>query len=195
MSNDFSKTVDGLDGVIGVQDVGRDHHQRRGVRIIVDSTADYAPEVAERLGVEVIPFTYITPEGEQVDDLWRTSDPHAFYERMRQNPGMRLTTCAVTPGRYFEVFERAAKAGLPTIYMGLPAGLSSSIDSARQAADMIQERYPGFELYVLDNCCDSAAGELLAIEAVHQASMGLSAEELYAWAKDARYFEIGRAHV
>ena len=140
MSNDFSKTVDGLDGVIGVQDVGRDHHQRRGVRIIVDSTADYAPEVAERLGVEVIPFTYITPEGEQVDDLWRTSDPHAFYERMRQNPGMRLTTCAVTPGRYFEVFERAAKAGLPTIYMGLPAGLSSSIDSARQAADMIHRR-------------------------------------------------------
>lgn len=191
MSNDFNETVDGLDGVIGAQDGGQDQHLRRGARIIVDSTADYAPEVVERLGVEVIPFTYITPEGEQVDDLWRTSDPHAFYERMRQNPGMRLTTCAVTPGRYLEVFERAAKAGLPTIYMGLPAGLSSSIDSARQAADMVKERYPGFELYVLDNRCDSAAGELLAIEAVHQASMGLSAKELYAWARDARYFIHG----
>ena len=52
MSNDFSKTVDDLDGVIGVQGDGRDLHQKRGVRIIVDSTADYAPEVAERLGVE-----------------------------------------------------------------------------------------------------------------------------------------------
>ena len=43
MSNDFSKTVDDLDGVIGAQGDGRDLHQRRGVRIIVDSTADYAP--------------------------------------------------------------------------------------------------------------------------------------------------------
>ena len=191
MSNDFNETVDGLDCVIGAQDGGQDQHLRRGVRIIVDSTADYAPEVAERLGVEVIPFTYITPEGEQVDDLWRTSDPHAFYERMRQNPGMRLTTCAVTPGRYLEVFERAAKAGLPTIYMGLTAGLSSSIYAAEQAAQMVRDSHPDFEIYVLDTRCDSAAGELLAIEVVRQASNGLSAEELYAWASDARYFVQG----
>ena len=117
MSNDFSTTVGGLDGVIGVQGDGRDLHQRCGVCIIVDSTADYAPEVAERLGVEVIPFTYVTPEGEQVDDLWKTSDSHAFYERMRQNPDMRFTTCAVTPGRYFEVFEKAMATATPFPYV------------------------------------------------------------------------------
>ncbi len=179
------------DAPADVQNVGRAYIQKRNVRIIVDSTADYAPEVARQLGVEVIPFTYITPDGEQVDDLWASHDPHEFYETMRQNPDVYYTTSAVTPGRYYEHFERAAQDGMPTIYMGLPAGLSSSIDSARQAADMIREKYPDFELYILDNCCDSACGELLAIEVVHQASLGMSAEELYAWATDARYFVHG----
>lgn len=174
-----------------MRSVGRAYHQKRQVKIIVDSTADYAPGVAEQLGVEVIPFTYVGPDGEHVDDLWATSDPHEFYEGMRKNPHVRYTTSAVTPGRYLEVFERAAEEGLPTIYMGLTAGLSSSIYAAEQAAQMVRDSHPDFEIYVLDTRCDSAAGELLAIEVVRQASNGLSAEELYAWASDARYFVQG----
>ena len=75
--------------------------------------------------------------------------------------------------------------------MGLSEGLSSSINAARQAAEMLREKRPGTEIYVLDNRCDSAAGELLAIEVVRQASNGLSARELYDWASDARYFIHG----
>ena len=175
----------------GASGAGRAYHQKSNVKIIVDSTADYAPEVVRQLGVEVIPFTYVTPEGEKVDDMWQTSDPHEFYEHMRKNPDEHYTTCAVTPGRYFDVFERAAKEGVPTIYMGLTEGLSSSINSARQAAEMIREKYPDFEIYVLDNKVDSAAGELLAIEVVHQAESGLSARELFEWAEDARNFIHG----
>lgn len=171
--------------------LGEGYRQKSPVRIIVDSTADYAPEVARRLGVEVIPFTYITPEGEKVDDLWETSDPHEFYEGMRRHPEVHYTTCAITPGRYFEVFERAAREGTPTIYMGLTAGLSSSIYSAEQAAEMVREKYPDFELYVMDNRCDSAAGELLAIEVVRQSQNGFTAKELFEWACDARYFVHG----
>ncbi|MDD6602528.1 DegV family protein, partial [Parafannyhessea umbonata] len=81
--------------------------------------------------------------------------------------------------------------GLPIIYMGLSEGLSSSINAARQAAEMLREKRPGTEIYVLDNRCDSAAGELLASEVVRQASHDLSARELYEWASDARYFVHG----
>lgn len=175
-----------------VATVGRRYHQHRNVKIIVDSTADYAPGVVEQLGVEVIPFTYVDPEGvEHVDDMWRTQKPQDFYDYMRKHPDAHFTTAAVTPGRYYEYFEKAAQEGLPTLYFGLPEGLSSSINSARQAAEMVREKYPGFEIYVVDNCCDSAAGELLAIEVVHQASNGLSAKELYDWACDARYYVHG----
>jgi DegV family protein with EDD domain len=175
----------------GVQSAGRAYHQRRNVRIIVDSTSDFAPPVVDQLGVEVIPFSYVGPDGEHVDDMWRTSDPHEFYEYMRKHPDVHFKTAAVTPGKYYEVFKRAAEEGTPTMYMGLSEGLSSSINAARQAAEMVKKEYPDFEIYVLDNKCDSAAGELLAIEVVRQVANGLSAKELYDWACDARYFVHG----
>ena len=175
----------------GVASAGRAYHQKRNVKIIVDSTADYAPGVARQLGVEVIPFTYVTPEGEKTDDMWENTDPHEFYEHMRKNPDEHYTTVAVTPGRYLEYFERAAEEGLPTIYLGLTEGLSSAINNARTAAEMVREKHPDFEIYVLDTRVDSAAGELLAIEVVRLAANGMSAKELYEWALDARNFIHG----
>jgi DegV family protein with EDD domain len=174
-----------------VVSVGRAFHQRRTCRIIVDSSGDFAPEVVHRLGVEFIPFTYVTPEGEVEDDLWESIGPHEFYETLRKNPELHYSTCAITPGRYLEIFEKAAQEGLPTIYLCLTAGLSSSIHNARQAAEMVRENHPDFELYVVDTRCDSAAAELLAIEVTRQATRGLTARELYEWAREARYFIHG----
>lgn len=181
----------GAQAVSDVPSIGEAYHKKRNCRIIVDSTSDFNLQVLHQLGVELIPFRYVGPEGEKDDDLWASASAHDFYEYMRKNPDVRFTTEAVTPGRYFEVFEKAAQEGTPTLYLCLSEGLSSSIRAARQAAQMIAEKYPDFALYILDNCCDSAAGELLAIEVVRQASLGLSAEELYAWAQDARYFVHG----
>lgn len=171
--------------------IGKAYHKKRKCRIIVDSTSDFNLHVLKVLGVDLIPFRYVGPDGEHDDDLWETRSAHDFYEYMRKNPDARFTTEAVTPGRYFEVFEHAAQEGTPTLYMCLSEGLSSSVRSALQAKEMIAEQYPDFELYILDNCCDSAAAELLAIEVVRQASLGMTAEELYAWAQDARYFVHG----
>ena len=129
-----------------VSNVGRAYHRKRNCKIIVDSPADFAPAVAKRLGVRVIPFSYVTPEGEFVDDLWESRDPHEFYEFMRKNPDVRITTAAVTPGRYMEIFENAAADGLPILYLGFTGGLSSSIDSARQAAEAVMQANPDIKL-------------------------------------------------
>ena len=169
--------------------LGRAYHRKSSVRLIVDSCADFAPEVAEALGVEVVQFTYVMGGREYPDDLWKTMTPKEFYDRMRA--GEYATTSAVTPGHYLEVFERAAEEGTPTVYLAFTRGLSSSVDAARQAADMVRESHPDFEIYVVDNVCPSAAAELLAIEAVHQAASGLTAKELVAWAEEARYYIHG----
>ena len=164
---------------------------RRGgqCHIIVDSCADFAPEVARALGVEVISFPFVIGGEEHEDDLWQSMTPHEFYERMRK--GEHATTSAVTPGHYLEVFERAAASGVPTVYLSFTRGLSSSVDAARSAAQMVLDAHPGFELYVIDNLCPSAAAELLAIEAVRQVGNGLTAKELVEWAKEARYYIQG----
>jgi DegV family protein with EDD domain len=159
------------------------------VNIIVDSPGDFNPQVVEAMGVTVIPFTYVVDGQEYYDDLWHTTTAHDFYEKMRH--GMAPTTAAIAPGRYYEIFKQAAEAGMPTVYFAFTASLSSSFYSAQTAAQMIAEEYPDFELYVIDNLCPSAAAELLALEAVHQARMGATAKDLVAWAEEARYFIHG----
>ena len=165
------------------------YRARSNVHIIVDSCGDFEPSVARALGVEIISFPYIIGGEAHYDDLWQSMTPQEFYGLMRE--GMTVQTSAVPPGRYEEVFERAAKDGTPTLYLGFTGGLSSSIYAAEQAAEVVRDRHPGFELYVLDNLCPSAAAELLAIETVRLAGNGFTAEELCAWAKDARYFLPG----
>lgn len=159
------------------------------VNIIVDSCGDFDPAIARALGVTMIGFPYVLNGEEHIDDLFQTVSAHEFYEGMRH--GDYPTTSAVTPGRYHEVFEEAAKKGVPSIYLGFTRALSSSIDSARTAAEMIRQEYPDFELYVVDNKCPSAATQLLVMEAVHQANLGATAKDLATWAEEARYFVHG----
>ena len=161
----------------------------RDVHIIVDTCADFASKVAERLGVEVIGFPYIMDGVEYTDDIWKSISYEDYYAKLRA--GSHVTTAAVSPGFYYEVFERAAKQGTPTIYLGFTGGLSSSIHAAEQARDMIAADYPDFELYVVDNLCPSACAELLAVEAVRLAGNGATASELYRWASEARYYLQG----
>ncbi len=98
-----------------VAQAGASYRRDGQCRIIVDSCADFAPEVARALGVEVVHFSFVMNDGEHADDLWKSMTPHEFYERMRN--GEHATTAAVTPGHYLEVFERAAASGVPA---GLP---------------------------------------------------------------------------
>ena len=120
-----------------VAQAGASYRRDGQCRIIVDSCADFAPEVARALGVEVGHFSFVMNDGEHADDLWKSMTPHEFYERMRN--GEHATTAAVTPGHYLEVFERAAASGVPAVYLAFTRGLSSSVDAARQAAEMVRE--------------------------------------------------------
>ena len=105
-----------------VKIVAKAYNKKRSCKIIVDSSSDFAPEVIRRLGVEVIPYHYVGPEGEKIDDLWESADPHEFYEFMRKNPDVRFTTMAIAPGVYFEIFENALKDGLPLLYLAFLRG-------------------------------------------------------------------------
>lgn len=81
--------------------------------------------------------------------------------------------------------------GTPTVYLCFTSALSSSYNSACQAADAVRAEYPNFELYVVDNALPCATGELLALEAVRQRSAGLTAKQLVDWANEAKTYVHG----
>ncbi len=99
-----------------VRRIGSAYHKKRTTRIMVDTTSDYNAEVLKQLGIEVIHFRYVGPDGEREDDLWTSQTPHEFYECMRKNPDARFTTEAVTPGTYLEAFENATTGLINVIY-------------------------------------------------------------------------------
>lgn len=159
------------------------------VRIIVDSCGDFDPAVARALDVTIIEFPYVMDGEEHLDDLWESTSPHEFYDSMAQ--GAQVSTSAVTPGHYLEVFRKVAEEGKPAVYLSFTRGLSSSIEAAQDAARLLAEEYPDFELHIVDNKCPSLCAQLLAIEAVHQANLGATAADIAAWAEEARYFVHG----
>ena len=158
-------------------------------RIVIDTCADLSPEVAATLDVDILGFPYILDGEEHTDDIWTSITPHEFYEKLRH--GSRASTSAVSLGRFLEFFTKCAEEGTPTVYLSFTAGLSSSYGSACQAADMVREKYPDFEIYVVDNCLPCMAAGLLALEAVRQRAAGLSARELVEWANEAKRYVHG----
>ena len=154
-------------------------------RIVIDTCADLTPEVAATLDVDILGFPYILDGVEYTDDIWSSITPKEFYDRLRG--GCEASTSAITLGRYVEYFERCAEEGTPTVYLGFTRGLSSSIDTARSAAEQVRAAHPGFELYVVDNACPCSCAMLLAIEAVRQRAAGLTAQQLAEWAEEAKY--------
>lgn len=158
-------------------------------RIVIDTCADLSPEIAATLDVDILGFPYILDGVEHTDDIWSSITPKEFYDQLRA--GAKASTSAVSLGRYLEFFTQCAQEGTPTVYLCFTSALSSSYNSACQAADAVRADYPDFELYVVDNELPCSCGELLAMEAVRQRAAGLSAKQLAAWANEAKTYVHG----
>lgn len=163
-------------------------HENR-CRIVIDTCADLTPEVAATLDVDILGFPYILDGEEFTDDIWTSITPKEFYDKLRA--GSKASTSAVSLGRYLEFFTQCAEEGTPTVYLCFTSALSSSYNSALNAAEQVRAAHPDFELYVVDNALPCACGELLALEAVRQRAAGLTASQLAAWADEAKTYIHG----
>ena len=79
---------------------------------------------------------------------------------------------------YFETF---LSAGQDVIHLALSSGLSGSYNSARIAAEILQEKYPDRKVYVVDSLAASAGDGMLVDALADQRDNGVSIDELYHW--------------
>lgn len=154
--------------------------------LIIDSCCDLPFELVDREGVQLISFPYFFDGEETLDDLWQSSKPKDFYNRMRK--GEQPTTAQASISVLTETFIKAAEAGTPTVYLSFTSGLSASYDQACMVADMIRPDYPDFDLRIVDTHLASTGEALLVFEALRQQERGLTASELEAWAIEAQNF-------
>ena len=138
------------------------------VKIIVDSTADLLPQVAQR--VEIIPLTIRFGEREFVDGV--TIDSRKFYEMLVESDELP-TTSQANPAVFQEAFAAAVEQGFEVVCVTCSSRLSGTYQSAVIAA----EEFPG-RIHVVDSRNIALGSAILVQYALELLDRGLNAEEI-----------------
>lgn len=138
------------------------------VRIIVDSTADLLPQIAQRL--TVVPLTIRFDDREYVQGVDITNTQ--FYEMLVESDALP-TTSQATPYQFEAAFREAVDAGDTVVAITLSAKLSGTYQSAAIAA----EEFPG-KVFVVDSSSAAIGTGILIEYALQLVDKGLPAEEI-----------------
>jgi DegV family protein with EDD domain len=163
--------------------------RERICRVVIDSCCDLPADLVESFDVEMLPFNYVMDDGEHLDDLWKSMTPHEFYERLRK--GEQSQTSQIPIHVLVESLIRAATSELPTVYICFSSKLSGTFDALVATWETLKADYPDAEVHLVDTKLASAAEGLLVMGALRQCDRGLSAQELAAWVREARYYVHG----
>ena len=143
------------------------------------STADLTKEHFEKRGIEYVCFHYAIDGVEYIDDLGQSMSFEDFYGRMAKGADTR--TSQVNISEYVAHFDRFLQQGKDVVHICLSSGISGSINSARNAALIVNERYSDNKVYVVDSLGASSGQGLLVDAAADRRDEGMSAEELTDW--------------
>jgi DegV family protein with EDD domain len=142
------------------------------VRIVTDSTAELSPEIADRLGITVIPLSiHIGKEG-FLDGI--DMDTQGFFKRLRKTDSLPFTTSP--PLSVFEdSFRTLGKATDDIVAIHISAKLSKTVELAKQAASsLIGQR----RVAVIDSFSTSLGLRTLAIAAGEASKEGAPIDEV-----------------
>lgn len=143
------------------------------------STADLTKEHFEQCDIKYLCFHFAIDGEEYMDDLGQSMPFDVFYDRMSKGADTR--TSQVNISEYVDHFSKFMEQGLDVVHVCLSSGISGTINSARNAALIVKERYPERNVYVIDSLGASSGYGLLMDTAAAKRDEGLSAEELAQW--------------
>ncbi len=143
------------------------------------STADLSKEHFEAIDVHYVCFHYILDGRDYPDDLGQSVPFEDFYRMMKE--GADTKTSQVSIQEYLDFFTPFLEQGKDIVHVTLSSGISATINSARNAANIAMERFPERKIYVIDSLGASSGYGLLMDTAAQKRDEGLSAEELADW--------------
>ena len=146
------------------------------------STADLTKERFDGSDIKYVPFHFAIDGEEYLDDLGETIPYEVFYQKIKDGADTR--TAQVNISEYVDYFSDFMERGLDIVHVCLSSGLSGTINSARNAALILKERFPERKLYIIDSLGASTGYGLLMVTAAEKRDEGLSAEELAQWIED-----------
>lgn len=140
------------------------------VKIIVDSTADFVPEIQERL--KVVPLSVFFGDTEYIDGV--TITRKEFYEKLIESDVLP-TTSQATPQAFAEAFQEAVEQGHEVVAVTIASRLSGTYQSASIAA----QDFPG-KVFVVDSGSVTVGAAILAEYGLRLADQGMDAASIAA---------------
>jgi DegV family protein with EDD domain len=142
------------------------------IKIVTDSTADLPSQLAEELGITVVPV-YVR-FGEQVyrDGVDMSEDE--FYQRLEKTT-VHPSTIQPGPQDFLEVYRKLSPKADGIVSIHVSAKLSGTCNSALMAKDMLETKCP---VEVIDSQVLTMSLGLLAIVAANMAKAGESLDKI-----------------
>lgn len=153
--------------------------------IITDSTCDMPQEMADELGLAILPIRVSMEDKEYAHYLdGRELGFHEFYEKLRA--GVPAKTSAANQEDFLSLMEPALAAGRDVLYIGFSSGLSSTYNVGVMTAAQLAEKYPERKVYTVDSLSASFGEGLLVYHAVQQKLAGKNIDEVRAFVEENR---------
>ena len=153
--------------------------------IITDSTCDMPQEMADKLGLAILPIRVSMEDKEYAHYLdGRELGFHEFYEKLRA--GVPAKTSAANQEDFLSLMEPALAAGRDVLYIGFSSGLSSTYNVGVMTAAQLAEKYPERKVYTVDSLSASLGQGLLVYHAVQQKLAGRSIDEVRTFVEETR---------
>ena len=151
----------------------------RQFQLSCGSTVDLPYSYVTGRDIAVIFYTYTVDGKEYLDDMGRDPEalPH-FYELLAA--GKMPTTSQINVEAYREFFEEQLQTG-DLLHIAFGTGMTSSVNNAYLAAEMLREKYPERKIVVIDSLCSSSGYGMLVDYAADLRDEGKSMEETVEW--------------
>ena len=136
------------------------------IKVVTDSTSDLPADVAESLGIEVVPLNiHFGPDvyKDRVNLM-----PDTFYDKLI-NGNVLPTTSQPSVGEFIEVYERLGSDADGIVSVHLSEKLSGTMNSARLASQQAKAECP---IEVVDTFQVSMGVGICAMEAAEAANSG-----------------------
>ena len=145
--------------------------------IVADTTSGLPLELAESLGIPMIPQLIIFGEHTYRDDTQLTTAD--FLKKLR-NCSELPKTAAPPPALYNPIFEKAARSGETVIVVAPTSKMSGTARSAENA----RQDFPLADIRVIDTLTIAGFLGALVLRAHHLAQEGKSGDEIEAYLRD-----------
>jgi len=149
------------------------------VKIVTDSLADINSDVAQKLGITIVPLTVLFGREAFLDRVTMTSDE--FYQRLVHG-NVWPTTTQPTPAAFAEVYNKLAEDTDEILVVTLSSKLSGTYQSATNAKTMLKKKC---RIEVVDSLTVAMGLGLIVISAAKAAQSGVKLSELVNLARGA----------